>query len=164
MNNIKNNKKVIIICFVMILIAVIIVILSNYRNDEINFYEDDMGIKEHYDINEINYLYVSTEDVVKKYFNDYKNNMINNKEYAYNLLNKDYREKRFGTYDKYIEYLNNNMGDSTYSAYVVKYNVNSIGGKKVYGCEDSSGYKYIFKENSIMNYEVYLDDYTVEVK
>lgn len=163
MDNIKNNKRIIIICLLLILIVVIMVILSNYNNN-VNDNSDDIGIKEHYDINEISFLNVTNEDIVRKYFNDYKNNMINNKEYAYNLLNKDYREKRFGTYDKYVEYLNNNIGDSIYSADIVKYNVNGIGGKKVYGCEDSSGYKYIFKENSIMNYEVYLDDYTVEIK
>ena len=163
MDNIKNNKRIIIICLLLILIVVIMVILSNYNNN-VNDNSDDIGIKEHYDINEINFLNVTNEDIVRKYFNDYKNNMINNKEYAYNLLNKDYREKRFGTYDKYVEYLNNNIGDSIYSADIVKYNINGIGGKKVYGCEDSSGYKYIFKENSIMNYEVYLDDFTVEIK
>lgn len=163
MDSIKKNYKLIIVCIILIIIVVLYLFKDKVLFDKDNNYSvSDNIIK--YNSNQYMPVMVTEEDIIKIYFNEYKNNILFNKEVAFKSLNKDYREKRFGTYDKYVDYLNNNMGDSTYSAYVVKYNVNSIGGKKVYGCEDSSGYKYIFKENSIMNYEVYLDDYTVEVK
>ncbi len=164
MNDLKNNRKIVIVCLSLVFIVILIVILSNYNFGEDKNIEEDYGIKDHYDINEINYLYISTEDVIRKYFNDYKNILINNKEEAYNLLNKDYREKRFNNYDNFLSYLDNNVTEYTYSLGIDKYSVSSINGKKVYNVIANNKNQFIFKENSIMNYEVYLDNYTVEIK
>ena len=164
MNDIKNNKKIIIVCLSLIFIVILIVVLSNYNFGEDKNIEEDYGIKEHYEINEINYLYISTEDVIRKYFNDYKNILINNKEEAYNLLNKDYREKRFNNYNNFLSYLDKNVTEYTYSLAIDKYSVSSVSGKKIYNVVANNKNQFIFKENSIMNYEVYLDDYTVEIK
>ncbi len=164
MNDLKYNKKIIVVCLSLVFIVILIVILSNYNFGEDKNIDNEFGIKDHYDINEINYLYISTEDVIRKYFNDYKNILINNKEEAYNLLNKDYREKRFNNYDNFLSYLDNNVTEYTYSLGIDKYSVSSINGKKVYNVIANNKNQFIFKENSIMNYEVYLDDYTVEIK
>lgn len=163
MDNLKKNYKLIIICFVLILITSLYLFKDRvFINDKENYYVDDYILK--YDANQYMPVIIKEEDIVNLYFNEYKNNMLFDKKNAFKSLNKDYREIKFGTFDKYVEYLNNNIGDSTYDATIVKYNVNSVGGKKVFGCVDNSGFKYYFKENSIMNYEVYLDDYTVEIK
>ena len=164
MNDLKYNKKIIVVCLSLVFIVILIVILSNYNFGEDKNIDNEFGIKDHYDINEINYLYISTEDVIRKYFNDYKNILINNKEEAYNLLNKDYREKRFNNYDNFLSYLDNNVTEYTYSLGIDKYSVSSINGKKVYNVIANNKNQFIFKENTIMNYEVYLDDYTVEIK
>ena len=164
MNDLKYNKKIIVVCLSLVFIVILIVILSNYNFGEDKNIDNEFGIKDHYDINEINYLYISTEDVIRKYFNDYKNILINNKEEAYNLLNKDYREKRFNNYDNFLSYLDNNVTEYTYSLGIDRYSVSSINGKKVYNVIANNKNQFIFKENSIMNYEVYLDDYTVEIK
>ena len=79
-------------------------------------------------------------------------------------MNKDYREKRFNNYDNFLSYLDNNVTEYTYSLGIDKYSVSSINGKKVYNVIANNKNQFIFKENSIMNYEVYLDDYTVEIK
>lgn len=164
MNDLKNNRKIVIVCLSLIFIVILIVVLSNYNFGEDKNIEEDYGIKEHYDVNEINYLYISTEDVIRKYFNDYKNILINNKEEAYNLLNKDYRQKRFKNYDNFLNYVDSNLSDSIYSLSIDKYSLTNISAKKVYNVIDNNKNQFIFKENSIMNYEVYLDDFTVEIK
>ena len=46
---------------------------------------------------------------------------------------------------------------------VDKYSVTSINGNKVFNIIDNSGNEYIIKEKSIMNYEVYLDEYAVVI-
>ena len=102
--------------------------------------------------------------MVKKYLNDHKNNILNDIEEAYNSLNKEYREKRFGSLDKYQKYVNNFITMSTYSMEVDKYSVSSMSGDKIFNIYDKSGNQYIIREKSIMNYEVYLDEYTVVIK
>lgn len=163
MNELKENKKTIIICISLILLVligyVIYYIFNNKKDDDIK----DITIKEHYDINEIKYIYVTELDVVKKYLNDYKNNILYNKEEAYNSLNEDYRNKKFGNFEEYKKYLDNFISDATYSMEVDKYSVTSINGNKVFNIIDNSGNKYIIKEKSIMNYEVYLDEYAVVI-
>ena len=117
-----------------------------------------------YGSNEYVPVYVTEEDMVKKYLNDYKNNILNDIEEAYNSLNKEYREKRFGSLDKYQKYVNNFITMSTYSMEVDKYSVSSMSGDKIFNIYDKSGNQYIIREKSIMNYEVYLDEYTVVIK
>ena len=39
-----------------------------------------------------------------------------------------------------------------------------INGKKYFDIYASDDNRYIIKENSIMNYEVFLDEYTIEIK
>ena len=87
-----------------------------------------------------------------------------NTEEAYNMLNKAYREKRFGDYESYKEYVDNIMSNSMYSMEVEKYSVTVKSGKKIFNIYDKSGYQYIIKENSIMDYEVFLDEFTIVIK
>lgn len=167
MENIKRNKKVIFICILLLLVVLFIYLFTlNKEQRDINSIEDRENYKylEKYDSNEYVPVYVTEEDMVKKYLNDYKNNMLSDLNEAYNSLNKEYREKRFGSLDKYKEYINNFITLSTYSMEVDKYSVSSIGGDKVFNIYDKSGNQYIIREKSIMNYEVYLDEYTVIIK
>ena len=166
MDSILENKKTIFICIVVILIFALVVFCIN--NKEMLSHEKNENYKtyssiEKYEANQYIPVYMDESDVVKKYFNDYKNNMIYNTEEAYNMLNKEYREKRFGDYDSYKEYVDNIMSSSMYSMEVEKYSVTVINGKKVFNIYDESGYQYIIKENSIMDYEVFLDEFTIVI-
>ena len=44
-----------------------------------------------------------------------------------------------------------------------KFYVNNVDGYKVFGLYDNYGYHYIVKTKGVMQYEVYLDDYTIEI-
>lgn len=160
MNELKENKKTIFICLGIIILVLIGYFIYYYLvNDKDNNVEE-IEIKKHYDINEINYKYVVENDVVKIYYNDFRNNMLFDRDGAYKLLNEDYRNKRFGSLEEFNNYLDSFVSEALYSNNVDKYSVNYINGKKVFNIYDESGNQYIIKENSIMNYEVYLDEYT----
>ncbi len=164
MENILKNKKIIFICIGLLLVTFIIYLFTINDKDILNDTIEDYTYLKNYSSNEYVPVYVTEEDMVKKYLNDYKNNMLNDEEVAYNSLNKEYRDKRFGSLDKYKEYVNNSISISTYSMEVDKYSVSSMSGDKVFNIYDKSGNQYIIREKSIMNYEVYLDEYTVVIK
>ena len=129
MDNLLKNKKTIMFCVFMLIISVFIYIVVN-RDDKVELlYESDNNLTylKNYKVNEYIPVYIEEADMVIKYLNDFKNSMINNVEYSYNLLNKKYREKRFGSLDNYVKYINNilrscyvfNILLITYSTYFV---------------------------------------------
>lgn len=163
MENMKKNKKIIFLCVILVVFVFILLILNKINNTVANSTEDFNYIKK-YKSNEYVPLYITEEDMVKKYLNDYKNNMLSDIEEAYYSLNKEYREKKFINIDGYKEYVKKSITLSTYSLEVDKYSVISVDGFKAFNVYDKSGNQYIFKEISIMDYEVYLDDYTIKLK
>lgn len=165
MENIIKNKKIIFICIILLIITFIL-FLFRTSNKSILIEEntEDYNYLKKYGSNEYVPVYVTEEDMVKKYLNDYKNNMLSDIDEAYNSLNKEYREKRFGNLNNYKEYVSNLLTLSMYSMDVDKYSVSKIGKDKVFNIYDKSGNQYIIREKSIMNYEVYLDEYTIVIK
>lgn len=164
MNDLLKNKKVIISCLALIGVVVLVIFFNNrYSNhsDEEYFVEENI---KRYEANMFIPVYVTENDIANKYLNDYKNILMNNPQEAYNLLNEKYRYNKFGSYEKFKEYINDRITSlSFYSMTVKEYDV--IDSKyKYYYINSSNGDLYIFKELSIMNYEVYLDDYTVNIE
>lgn len=164
MENILKNKKIIFVCIGLLLVTFIIYLFTINDNDILNETIEDYNYLKKYSSNEYVPVYVTEENMVKKYLNDYKNNMIFNIDEAFNSLNKEYREKRFVDLNGYREYVDSIISLSSYSMEVDKYSVTGINGHKVFNIYDKSGNQYIIKEISIMNYEVYLDEYTITIE
>ena len=168
MDELKKNKKTIFLCFILFIIFLVVALFIQFKDNILSLKGsegiNDNIIIEHYDANEFIPIYVTESDVVKKYLNDYKNNMIYDINEAYNMLNKEYREKRFGSIDSYKEYVSRIMSTATYSMEVDKYSVTNLNGMKIFNIYDTSGYQYIIKEKSIMDIEIYLDENTVIIK
>ena len=161
MDNLSNNKKTIIICLIIIFIVTAIVIYLKSKENNVQIEEVKI---EKYDANSVIPIRMTEKDIVKKYLNDYKNNMVFNIEDAYNMLNEDYRNEKFGSIDKYQEYVDELMTLSTYSMEVDSYNVKYGNGYKLFRIYDENNTEFIIKEKSIMNFEVYLDDATVNIE
>ena len=104
----------------------------------------------------------SETNIVSQYFVEYKAKMINDAETAYNLLNEDYREKKYGSYEKFENFIKNNKEKILHSS-IEKYQVTENNGIKNYICVDKDGKYYIFVEKDITYYEVILDTYTIEL-
>lgn len=158
----------------------------NERKTE-NF-EEDIELNKY---NKIVNTTFTQEQIAKKYFNSYIQNARNNPEEAYNSLDEDYRNARFGSYRKYQEYLAEpnkakqleNLdpkgiknitefdNEEEYRDYMAnlskksikKYYYSNDSGKDYYVCVDDYDNHYIFEISGVMNYRLYLDTYTVDL-
>ena len=154
----KNPIKYGIIITIIILVFVgAYFIISKLTEDDSLGYEEFL---KNYEVNEYITSYVSDEDMAKIYLNDYTHNMFYNVEKAYNLLDEEYRTKKFGSLEKFKNYVNS----LEYPTYVLaKYYKKDIDGYIVFGVYDENGNFFAFKTKGVLQYTVYLDDYTVEI-
>ena len=152
----KKSLKIIIIS-VIIVFAVLISYLIWDRffkgNKEYNYLRD-------YEVNEYIPTYISIQDMVKIYLNDYLFYMRYNPEKAYELLDKEYKEKKFNSFEDFKNYINNLKKETIK---LEKYSQKTINGYRVYTAYDTKGNVFIFKTDGVMQYRVLLDDKTVEV-
>lgn len=98
---------------------------------------------------------------IEEYFYNYTANAVSNTELAYNMLDTEYREKRFGsieTYKQYVEKNRNRIED----ALVMSYGVKNKDGYVQYTLVDSYNNTYIINAN-IDGYSVIADIYTVDI-
>jgi len=163
MDNLLKNKKTIIVCL-SLLILVSIIIYFNNKSKVSEYVREYEEIIQSYDANQFIPIYVTESDMANKYLNDFKNLMMNDINLSYEMLNSDYKNKKFGSLEKYREYIMDQYSESFYSMSVKEYDVVNNNNYKFYYIRDSRDKLYIFKELSIMNYEVFLDNYTVEIK
>ena len=98
--------------------------------------------------------------MAKIYLNDYIHNMYYDIESAYNSLDIEYRNKRFGTIENYKNYVYS-LGYSSYT--LSSYYKKDVSGYIIFGVYDNNGNFFAFKTKGVMQYSVYLDDYTVEI-
>ena len=160
----SKDIKTIIICVILIGIVFTLYLFVNKNNSETDVSKEPVEIIKHYNSNEYVPIYIDDNKIVDIYLNEYKNYMIYNTEKAYNTLNKEYREKKFGTLENYKNYIQTIMSLELINTEVSTYNLKVINGKKIFNIYDKLGNQYIIKENSIMDYEIYLDDFTVNIE
>lgn len=128
--------------------------------DEINIIVDDSIEKN--EINIYDYKNITDENYVRGLLLKYQNEVLFDEETAYNNLDEEYREKRFGSLDNFKEYAKNNIIRNV-KLKLAKYQINNYDDYTEYVCLDNDGNYYIFNEKSIMNYGLLLDTYTVNV-
>lgn len=138
-----------------------------------NFYDEYINNKEQVDLKEkignitnktynvFEYTTTGNEYMARKYFNMYKQYMIYNPELAYTLLEEEYKQKRFGTLENFLAYVNEYKTDII-SIELIEYKVMNKEDYTEYIGKDNVGNYYIFKEKEIMQYTVQLDSYTIE--
>lgn len=107
---------------------------------------------------------ITDEDMSKEYFNIQKNNLLYDIEKVYNKLDTEYKEKKYSDYsefEKYFSDLRNQLREST----LAKYSVANINNKSIYTLIDNNNRYYIIEnENGLINYNVKLDNYTVDTQ
>ena len=140
--------------------------------------------------NKVNYSTLSEEEIVNNYLLDYVEKCLYNPQEAYETLDEQYRNLRFKAYNKFEEYIQENKKtlealDSNhrksyqdfnsyaeYEKYIQsleiveldKFLVENHENYKTYTCLDDYGNYYIFNIYSVMNYDVLLDNYTIETQ
>ena len=153
-----NTVKIIALIVVLLsLLTGAYLLLKHFTKDNSLEYEEYL---KNYEVNEYIDTYVTDEDMARRYLNDYIHNMYFDIENAYSLLDEEYKNAKFGSLDSYKNYVNS----LNYSSYQMdKYYKTSKDGYLIFGVYDKNGNLFIFKTKGVMQYTVYLDDYTVEI-
>lgn len=120
---------------------------NDIRNDTYNIFE---------------YNVVLDDEYVKDVFDKLRNDFIYNPELVYDELESDYRSKRFSSIDVFKEYLKDNSLKNIMMN-IEKYQKNVYDDYTQYVCIDSNSNYYIFREDSVMNYKIILDTYTIDL-
>ena len=131
---------------------------DNLKKEDI--YENIEEIKEN-ENNVYDYTRISNEEMAKKYFYDFKYNIINNPNYIYNKLKKEYRDVRFGNFNKFVEYIEENK-ENLSDISLNKYSVNIYDTYTEYVCKDQYNNISIFNAYAVMDFDVILDTYTIK--
>ena len=155
----KNNNpiKIVFIAIVSIAIFTIIYLVINYFNEK---NQDTIDYIKNYEINEFIPTYISDEDMARIYLNDFVHTMFYETKYAYSLLDDEYKNKKFGSYENFENYVNS-LEFSSYN--LLKYYKKQKKEYTIFGVYDKNNNIFIFKTKGVMQYSVYLDDYTVEI-
>lgn len=107
-------------------------------------------------------IIITDEEIIADYFKRYKNSIMYDKEEAYEMLDEEYRNKRFGSFEKFKTYVNENIRE-IYLSSIDKYSVSTQGEYVKYVCIDNDGKYYIFNQYSIAEFKLILDTYTLEL-
>lgn len=99
--------------------------------------------------------------VALPYFEKLKVDALYDPEFLYSILDKEYREKRFGSLNNFKNYINENK-DKISKIEAKKYARYYYDGYTQYVVIDNNEDYYIFNEISTMNYTILLDDYTID--
>lgn len=105
---------------------------------------------------------VSDDYVMTEYFSDFRMKMLQNPERAYELLNEEYRNAKFGNYEEFQKYVSDKRQEIE-SASIQEYTVEEYDGVKKYVCIDQNNKYYIFNQNTLYSYDVFLDTYTIDL-
>lgn len=132
---------------------------------EENFNEKVFNISqiENRKYNKYEYQIVNDETYMQELLKSFTQSIkYNNIEYSYNKLDEEYKTtkfKDFADYEKYIQENKNNITSAT-----LKYYKSNIYEEYIqYVLMDQKGRYYIFNQNGIMDYNLILDTYTIDL-
>ncbi len=134
---------------------------KNYSNEmeesEINLDKNEI---EKNDYNIFMYSNISDQYLIDTYLRDYKDIMFSDIEKAYNLLDEEYRDKRFGSIEEFRKYVQSNK-EELEEITIESYMKNTYQDEQEYVGKDQYDNIYVFTSHYAMDYRVELDDYTL---
>ncbi len=138
-------------------------LLKTSYNDinEIKLNNENIEIEKN-DNNTYTYERINKLNTVNKYLNSFKNMMLSNPSLAYEYLEENYKNAKFGSYNNFKQWIaeNEQKLNSTavtgYSTIIKDYYTQYI-------CTDRYGHYFIFQETAPMQYKVILDNYTIDL-
>lgn len=128
--------------------------------DDINLQVNEEDISKN-DYNLFEYYMITDENLCREYIEHYRYNAIYNPEKIYEMLDSEYKQKRFETleeFKKYVEYKKNDIENII----MTKYSVEQKGSVKEYIVVDMYENYYKFTEKNIMDYTLILDNYSIK--
>lgn len=161
----KSNRVINIILAILTIVILILLIVLIFRPSQES--EEDIianTIQEPVKSNEVNAwanTEISGEEIARTYFYTYVEDALYNPELAYNALEQEYREKRFGSlqeYQNYIESIREELQEATLHSYMINEETEGI---TQIVCRDQNENLYIFDQTALLDYTVTLDTYTL---
>ena len=133
-----------------------------YENiDQIKLEDDETEIPNKGN-NAFKYESVSNVDMCRKYLEDFRQKELNNPEEAYSMLDEEYRNERFPTFEEFQEYVNSCRDMIQYSS-LSKYDVEIKDNYTEYILVDNYNNSYTIRTTGIWDYTIFLDNYTIKV-
>lgn len=140
--------------------------LNNITNNTTNTIGNNISIEEQNVVNsviekpEVEVQYSSLE-LMERYLADFTYQVFNNVETAYNLLNEEYRNKRFGSIEKFKEYIVEKQ-EQLSNIKLIQYKVEEGYDYTIYKGTDENGNYYYIRVTSDTEYSIILDNYTMQ--
>ena len=136
-------------------------LIDNQYNDisEVSIESKAIQIPQN-DNNQIIKANVNDEYVSQKYLDYYKKLALGRPDIVYDLMNQEYKEKRFGSLEAYEQYIDENRNDVSVIQ-LKQYMVNREDDSNQYVCRDAYGKLYIFEGQNPMDVSIKLDTYTI---
>ena len=125
----------------------------------------DMNVSDSIEQNNNNtyqYPAVTDETYVKDLFSNFRNKLLYDATAAYNYLDEEYRDKKFGTIEQFNKYNKENK-EKQKTMQLTKYQKTISDEYTEYVCIDQNNRYYIFRETAVMDYSVILDTYTIDL-
>lgn len=110
------------------------------------------------DYNQFTYQEVNDQYKYKQLFNNFKRIMLIKPDVAYSILDEDYKQKRFGSYDYFESYINNNR-EHLLGITPKSYKVNDD--NTVVQIKDQYSNFYEFNITNTMEYTAKIDNYII---
>lgn len=128
--------------------------------NDIPLEEKDESIEQNKN-NVFSYQIMQENEIVQKYFTYFKRLMQENPEMAYDILDEEYRNKRFGNIEEFKNYIDKNQEEI--KGYLAReYETKKTENGTEYICSDQYQHYYIFQVSAVMQFSVKLDNYTIE--
>lgn len=127
--------------------------------DNFEFENNNIEIEKNYN-NTYQNQNITNEYIVTQYLNNYKRLVISKSELVYDLIDEEYKNIRFGSFQKYKSYIDNNI-EYINKIRLEKYQVNNNSNYIEYKAVDQYNNEYIFIEDNNLNLKIKLDDYTI---
>lgn len=106
---------------------------------------------------------IINENIIKDYILTYKRLALTYPDIVYqNYLDSNYKQMRFGTAEKYKEFIEENR-DTIKRINIGKYELEEQEGYTQYIGIDQNNKYYIFNVNSVNDYKIILDNYTIDL-
>ena len=133
------------------------------NNDDVK--ENNIDNEDRIKINDYNHFEIqvaTNEEIAMNYLEQYKNLVERAPQIIYdNYLDDNYKKLRFESLEEFKRYIESNKEELELIR-TNKYLCNDLGdGKAEYVCKDQYNNVYIFDINSIFDYKIKLDNYTI---
>lgn len=133
---------------------------TKYQNIEI--VENDIEVIEENEHNKFGYVRLKEPNIINEYVTDFKEKCFFSIKEAYNILDDEYKEKRFNNFDEFNKYIKDNLNIINRMV-IYSYINESEEDYNRYICINKYDETWIFKSTAAMQYTVILDTYTLDL-